>query len=921
MRFPKVRASSAFVRKHVSIPSLHALPPRSTRVDEVVRFSRKQAGRRGMRFFASLPVPALIAVCSFVVMLWVFVGLWTNHEYHSALKSAKQQTSNLTLAFEESTRRVIGQINQTLLSARAFYLAQGEHFDFLEWAQTQTIADSMTAAIGLADANGEVFADTLPIPPHTSIADRRHFKVHLNPELDELFISHPVFGRVSGQATIQFTRKLFGTRHEFAGVAVFSLGCAELSRFYQTVDLGRGFVALLSLDGTVLARGPLAMDRIGKPLTDGELGHLVQRQSGTMLIQQPNGAAGQIVSFRRVPEYPLIVAVGVDETAAFRGYRALRNRALVSATIVSGVICLIAALWLAQKRRSLAAQRALSVTLETISQGILMVDERRGVPVINPQALALLGISDSDTASSVNSAAMRALELASSQHIPRHTGTGEPIQLYGGAAQESCSDMNREDGSIIEVRSYMLPSGGLVQTYSDVTTQRLADAQIRRLAHYDSLTGLVNRFRLRQILSEFLGEQSDPSKSATLIMIDLDGFKGVNDSLGHSAGDELLVEVARQIQSVIRETDIVARLGGDEFVILLPELHEPGKAVPLLQRVFERLTEPKDIGGQQVRVGASAGIALYPRDGRDPDTLLKHADIALYSAKAKGRGTYCYFDRTTLPMISERSTLVSDLRRALTSNELEVHFQPKFDCTTLRVVGFEALSRWRHPVKGYISPATFIRIAEETGLIQQLGYLVLDHACQTAATWTSPYPVAVNVSVAQLYGDNLQQQIAEVLERTGLPAGRLEIEVTESVMADENRSVLECLHALKNLGIQIALDDFGTGYSSLAYLRRFPFNKIKIDKSFIQGQTNDQGMRVILDAILGMCQNLGLATVGEGVETAQQLAFLQEHGCTELQGYLLARPMGEKALDGFFQNNRRLPRGSGNQTSHIRLVS
>ena len=388
-------------------------------------------------------------------------------------------------------------------------------------------------------------------------------------------------------------------------------------------------------------------------------------------------------------------------------------------------------------------------------------------------------------------------------------------------------------------------------------------------------------------------------------MIDLDGFKGINDTLGHDVGDELLIEIARRLQALVRDVDFVARLGGDEFVVLQPGVTTLADTQALVERLLQSLSEPVPVSGQQVRLGASIGIALYPADGHDGDALFKHADIALYCAKAAGRGTYRFFDSQMTRAVNERRLLESGLRWALDNRALELHFQAKFDCKSLAIVGFEALVRWRHPTRGNISPETFIRVAEECGLIKRLGLWVIEEACKSATAWKLRRPVAVNVSLLQLYDGELPGDIAAILRRTGLPADMLEIEVTESVMADDNQTVMDSLLALKAMGIRIALDDFGTGYSSLSYLRRFSFDKIKIDKSFVQGQAHDQGVRVILEAILGMCHKLGLAVIGEGVETRQQLAMLRQYGCTEVQGYLLGRPIPASSVEQFVEGNIR----------------
>jgi len=846
-------------------------------------------------------LPELAAIGSFVILLWVSLFVALDREYRTTVATAEQSGANLARALEETTRRTVRQIDQVLLSARAFYVTQGDRFDFAEWASTQATPDNMTAAIGMADAAGRVFAATLPIPSGARIDDRPHFKAHIDPARDELYISRPVTGRLSGQTAVQFSRRLLSPSGDFAGVAVLSLATHELTQLYRSLDLGEGFVSLLLGDGTVLSPAPPNPIQLGQRMTDDPaLARMLTERRGTLRINGSDGQLDQIVSFRRLKDYQLIVMVSLDADSVFRQYWSLRARMIVGAAIATIAICGIGFLWVRQKRRSNASRRALDVTLETIGQGILMVDSRGGVPVINSRARDLLALPDASPEAIHRLAGQRAMDLAR-QHD--HQAAGQRSDDTTGSGVRF--DVAREDGTVIEVRSHALADGGFVHSYTDVTEQRLADARVRYLAHHDTLTGLANRVQLRQRIPEYLPKSADPQQLTAFMLIDLDGFKGINDTMGHDVGDELLIEVARRLQSLVREQDFVARLGGDEFVVLQPGLSRVDAAAALAQRLLCKLAEPVQIAGQQVRVGASIGIAFHPNDGQDGDTLYKHADIALYSAKAAGRGTVRFFDAQMTWAVNENRLLESGLRWAMDNEALDVHFQPKFACTSLAIVGFEALVRWQHPTRGSISPQTFIRVAEECGLIKRLGLWVIERTCTIAAAWQSRQPMAVNVSLLQLHDGDLVGDIAAILKRTGFPADLLEIEVTESVMADDNRAVLDTLHGLKAMGVRIALDDFGTGYSSLSYLRRFSFDRIKIDKSFVQGQAHDQGVRVILEAILGMCHKLGLPVVGEGVETRQQLMMLRHCGCNEVQGYLLGRPLPADAVEEFLERNRR----------------
>jgi diguanylate cyclase (GGDEF)-like protein len=887
--------------------------------DRLIGWLGRKIGACLPTFNAETLWPELAAVGCFLILPWIGIAVAIDAEYRHGKASAVQSTANLAQAPEESTRRTIGQIDYILLSAGALRAAQGDRFDFREWARTQIIPDKMTAQIAMADRQGQVTNSTMPLPPGVSIADRPHFRVQIDPTSDSLFISRPVIGRVSGEQTIQFSRKLLDSGGAFDGVIVLSLRSSGLARFYNSLDLDKGFVSILSADGIILARGPLIPTLIGGSIRGrAASSDVLARSTGSIELPPTAERGAQIASFRHLQDYPVIVMVSFDANTVFEPYRSLRNIALPSGVAITLAVGLIGLFWVRQKRRSLVSRRALTVTLDSISQGILMVDRHGGISVANSRVPDLLGRPEDGPDEALRCVASRANELVAN---PTTSGVGAPV---GPSACDSRFETVLDNGTIIEVRTHLLPEGGLVQTFTDITEQREAHAQVFHLAHHDTLTGLANRAALRERISAIVGQDADPDEVTALVMIDLDGFKGVNDRLGHDAGDALLVEVGRRLKALVRGTDLVARLGGDEFVLLLAGLHQKGDILPLAERVLRRLAEPVRIKGQQIGIGASLGIAFHPQDGLDANTWFKHADMALYGAKNGGRGIYRCFDEQLSQAVTEHHLLQSDLRRALDGGELEVHFQPKFSCRSLEIAGFEALARWRHPTRGYVSPAAFIRIAEDSGLIGRLGRWILERACECVATWEPRYPVAVNVSVAQLHDDGLKDQIGAVLIQTGLRPEHLEIEVTESVMADDDQTVLENLRAIKAMGIQITQDDFGTGSSSLSYLRRFSFDKIKIDRSFVQGQADDPGVRTILEAILSLCQNLGLETIGEGVETQEQLDVLRDRGCTEVQGYLLGRPMPSEQVGDFIRSNVRpvgTPRAHHNGQERILMVS
>jgi diguanylate cyclase (GGDEF)-like protein/PAS domain S-box-containing protein len=427
----------------------------------------------------------------------------------------------------------------------------------------------------------------------------------------------------------------------------------------------------------------------------------------------------------------------------------------------------------------------------------------------------------------------------------------------------------------------------IINVVEDVTERHRADERIAHLAHYDPLTDLPNRVLFRERIERELQRTSRGSQFA-LLYIDVDEFKGINDSLGHHVGDELLKAVAARIRSCIRDTDHVARLGGDEFAVIQTDVADTHDVVEFVMRIHEAIRQPYECLGHHLATDASIGIAMAPQDGTDIDQLIKNADLAMYGAKADGRRTYRFFEPAMDARAKARLTLERDLRQALVDGGFELHYQPLVDLNRDEVTGCEALLRWRHPERGMISPADFIPVAEDTGLIVELGEWVLRTACAEAATWPDHIRIAVNVSPVQLKCPTLALKIAGALAASGLAANRLELEITEAVLIRDDEAALAILHQLRAIGIRIALDDFGTGYSSLSYLKRFPFDKIKIDRCFVSDITEIDGSSVIVRAVVNIAAAGNMTTTAEGVETSEQKEMLRALGCTEMQGYLFS---------------------------------
>jgi diguanylate cyclase (GGDEF)-like protein/PAS domain S-box-containing protein len=545
---------------------------------------------------------------------------------------------------------------------------------------------------------------------------------------------------------------------------------------------------------------------------------------------------------------------------------------------------------LRQREEELRAQNLrFDAALSNMSQALLMFDSSARLVISNRRYEEMYGLSPEIVKPG------RPLRELLEQRSSNGTFSEDPDryidELMKVITQGSTRSqlMELADGRTISVLNHPMADGGWVATHEDITERRRAEKQIAHMARHDALTDLPNRVLLQERLAHALTELPRNQQLAVLYL-DLDHFKGVNDTLGHQIGDELLKTVAGRLRDCVREVDTVARVGGDEFAIIHTGIEQPNDAAILAQRICEAVKEPCELHGHAVIVDTSIGLALAPGDGTDPTELLKNADMALYRAKADGRGTYRFFEPAMDARMKTRRALELALRVALANREFELHYQPLVNLDDRRITCCEALIRWQHPERGLIPPAEFIPIAEEIGLIVPLGEWVLRQACADAMLWPEDIKVAVNLSPIQVMNQNLVAVVVGALAASGLAANRLEVEITESVLMQNSEATLATLHRLRELGVKISMDDFGTGYSSLSYLRSFPFDKIKIDRCFISGlATGDDSVAIVL-AIAGLAKHLGIATTAEGVETRQQLQQVKALGCSEMQGFLFSPP-------------------------------
>lgn len=538
--------------------------------------------------------------------------------------------------------------------------------------------------------------------------------------------------------------------------------------------------------------------------------------------------------------------------------------------------------------------RRFDAALANMSQGLLMYDADGRLIVRNGRFLELYNVTATDfpLGTTHRDALERLLELGIYTKIDVDSEVAKTEACLVAAKMHS-TYRHLTDGRTVLVARRPMSGGGWVATFDDVTERRRTEERMTHLAHHDTLTGLPNRSMFRERLDRALEDAA--AMPLAIFSLDLDRFKAVNDTWGHPAGDWLLKSVAERLQRCLHnETDIVARFGGDEFVTIQFNFKGIAHAEKLAKRIVEAIAKPFRDKNRDMHVGISLGIAVFPDDGRDADTLLKNADTALYRAKSEGRNLYRFFEPGMDAMVQARRALEIDLETALPRQEFDLDFQPLMNIESGEIIGAEALMRWHSPARGTVVPDEFIPVAEETGLIVPLGEWALRKACAAAANWPAGVRIAVNVSAVQLRSAGFARSVISALAFSGVPAGQLELEITETVLMDESETVLKTLRQLRELGIRIALDDFGTGYSSLGYLRRFPVDKIKIDRSFIHDLGNHD-TAAIVRTIIGLGAELGITVTAEGVETEAQLDILRGNGCVEAQGYLIGVP--SKAAD------------------------
>jgi len=659
---------------------------------------------------------------------------------------------------------------------------------------------------------------------------------------------------------------------------------AESGAQIEAVIVGQGWVS--SLGTPVLSDILSADDALSVVIEAGKLDGISERIMSGRIMAVPDDRARTL------------------QLAAALAQRCRAERSLAAARREFDAAQRAAKLVSTEHQRQRREQdRLFETALHNMSQGLCMFDADANLVVCNDRYVEMYGISREVVGPGIP---LRSILLHRKQHgnFPGDADVYIKDLMAAVAKDKFCTMLVQSgDGRTISIVNRAMDNGGWVATHEDITERTRAEAKIRHMARHDSLTGLANRVAFQDEMEQALRRVRRGQKVGVLCL-DLDHFKNVNDTLGHLVGDRLLVAAAKRLMDTVRETDTIARLGGDEFAILQTDLDKVDCASTSAQRIIDAINLPYDLNGHQVVVSTSIGIAIAPNDGESTEQLLRNADMALYRAKSDGRSTFRFFEPEMDEQLQARRLLEIDLRNAVANNEFELFYQPQVDAATEEITGCEALLRWKSPTRGMVPPAKFVPLAEEIGLIVPIGEWVLIQACCEAASWEKPVRIAVNLSSAQFKSRRVVQSVLNALAISGLDARRLELEITESVLTHDNEGTLRTLHELRGFGVKISMDDFGTGYSSLSYLRSFPFDKIKIDRSFIKDISAKGDCAAIVKAVVSLGHGLGIATTAEGVETAEQLDHVRSEGCTEVQGYLFSAPRRAEDVRAYFARNK-----------------
>nr|WP_314540757.1 EAL domain-containing protein [uncultured Massilia sp.] len=887
---------------------------------------------RALETYIALPLFALLPLAA----IWLSTFHFIDAERSAAVDAARDAAREQVDTYEAQMARNLNAIDQTLKVVKYAVEMKGAGAALPALRGQGLLPPALVFQVSVADRDGKVVDSN----PASSVADVSAESCFLAQQREDG--GEPCVSQTRGEpaavqagraeAHLRFTRRINDGYGRFAGIAIVEVDPSYFTSSYERSREGElGLLALVgSSDGVARAL------RIGEQVTWGQTIALAGFGEQVVLPHPtaPDNVA-RYASVRRLHGFPLSVLVGLAESeqmALFQQHRRsyLAAAAACSALLVALVGMISAWSWQLAKarRRERRAQETYAAASEASLDAVFVLRSRHGpdgaiadflVEHTNSRAEQLTGIAKD---------AMVGQPLGVLMPFYRTNGMFEQLLRVVAEGRVMETEWQAQTGPAAGQwlqRQFVPVEGGAVAMVRNITERKRTEERIRHMAHHDELTGLPNRSLIRDRLDEAIRNAERAGGRLALVFVDLDGFKLVNDGLGHNAGDELLQVVGGRMQACLRRTDTLGRMGGDEFVILLPDVQEnPLLLTPLLEKIRQAVTEPVQIGEQAVQVSCSMGVVMYPRDGTDPKTLMMNADAAMYRAKDLGSNNFQFYTREMNASVEEKLLLLEGMRKAMDATLLysgmsnppetpagsfHLLYQPKIDLHTGRLFGVEALIRWRHPEHGLVPPPRFIGLAEESGLIVGLGEWVVRTACRQTRAWAAAglgtLTVSVNVSARQFEELRLVERVAGALHDSGLPPSALELEVTESLLMRDLHQAVERMRELKEMGVSLSIDDFGTGYSSLSALKSFPISTLKIDKSFVRDLAHDADDQAIALAVISLAHRLGLRVIAEGVETEEQRDFLREHGCDEMQGYLFSPPVPAERIAEMLRAQQR----------------
>ena len=857
----------------------------------------------------------VVAFCIYVSLS--VIGLMYAHDRD--IEFAQRSQENLAKVLEGHVRSTVEKVDTVLLASQlrlngvrhdesmaapAVNATLARYLGLIGESQSLRVADRDGGFI--FDASGEVF--------NASISDRAYFLRNQSDRSGKLVISEPLFARITKNWVITLSRRINDHQGEFAGLVQAAVRADHFQDFYARLDLGPSrSESLIDDQLRLIARYPAAPDKLGKAINSSPLRELVQSGQSQGIYSAVSAVDGvaRLFTMRKVGDLPLYVLVGHAPSDYLANWHQLVVWGVVSALILAVVLTGGIIVWLRTYDEAHRLAKGMTEAYETT------VRRTRALLYSLPDPAWL---TDRDQCMIAVNEAYRQLSGRDAQHILGQTVTDiwpesmaqalrtQDAKVFSTRVQQRSEATQEVPGGGLRHFEYISTPvldeqgqlAGVAGVARDITQLHVDQERIRYLAEHDILTDLPNRAMLGDRMAVALADAMGTRAPLAVLFLDLDHFKFVNDTLGHEVGDQLLQLVSQRMRANLDGRDTISRQGGDEFAVLMQGFKHLVRVANVAQRLIDAIKTPFVVDGHELLVGVSIGISTYPHDGADISTLLKNADTAMYQAKAAGGNVYRFFTQEMNIRISERVALENNLRRAILGHEFRLYYQPQVDGASGKLIGLEALIRWPHPELGDIPPARFIPVAEESNLINTIGGWVLREACRQSRAWMDqgypPVVMAVNLSAVQLRQSDLAEQVLSALSDTGLDPQWLELEITESAFIRDTDRIIEMLHKLNAIGIKLSVDDFGTGYSSLGYLKRLPFNRIKIDQSFVRELPRNEDDAAIIRAIVGIANSLKKEVIAEGVEQPEQRDFLLQNGCRLMQGFHFGRPMAAEQL-------------------------